>query len=258
MEEKTMIPESAKGMEYLVNLGRERTDIPTVTIDGETYTNSNLVRIPKVPAPRPACFTTATLHGLVEFLLADVDGILDQFSSVLVNVESPTRVVVYSPFYGDEKKRDVIARCEVNPSSLNTDCYMDAEDFNVMIQTKVVQSPNRDLVLKFVGSMRDEQSNAVADDGFSQRVTVKTGVAQVGDVTIVNPVSLAPRRTFPEISQPESPFILRLKEGPCAALFSCNDNEWKNDAIFSIGCYLRGFLSHHAETDDPRFVVIAG
>ena len=129
---------------------------------------------------------------------------------------------------------------------------LDAEEFNVMLQARVVQSANRDLVLRFVGTMRDEQSNQTADDGFSQRVTVRTGVAQVGDVTIVNPVYLAPRRTFPEIDQPESPYILRLREGPQAALFRADDQAWRVEAIASIGAWLRDRLQAA-----PGCVVIA-
>lgn len=169
-----------------------------------------------------------------------------------MTVESPQRVSVYSPIYGEDQKRDLLARCEISISDLHTDTYLDAEEFNVMLQARVVQSANRDLVLRFVGTMRDEQSNQTADDGFSQRVTVRTGVAQVGDVTIVNPVYLAPRRTFPEIDQPESPYILRLREGPQAALFRADDQAWRVEAIASIGAWLRDRLQAA-----PGCVVIA-
>lgn len=44
-ENMKTIPESAEGMEYLVDLGRERTKIRTVVIDGHTYTVDNLRRV---------------------------------------------------------------------------------------------------------------------------------------------------------------------------------------------------------------------
>lgn len=239
-------------MEYLVGLGRERTDIRTVEINGETYTTDNLNRVKPVYPERPQPFFAATLSGLVDFLRYDVDGLSDLHSRYIVSVDSHYSVSVYSPIYGPECKRDRVAVCSIDTSPLHTDCFLDAEDFNIMLQAKVIQSPNRDLVLKFVGSMRDEQSNQTADDGFSQRVTIKTGVAQVGDVTVVNPVYLAPRRTFPEIEQPESPYVLRLKEGPQAALFKTDDLQWKVEAITRIGQYLRDALKEF-----PQYVVIA-
>ena len=239
-------------MEYLVNLGRERTDIRTVEINGETYTPDNLTRVKPVYPERPQHFRTSTLSGLVDFLRYDVDGLSDLHKKYIVSVDSPCLVSVHSPIYGPDCRRDCVAMCDIVTSNLSTDCFMDAEDFNIMLQAKVIQSPNRDLVLKFVGSMRDEQSNQTADDGFSQRVTIKTGVAQVGDVTVVNPVYLAPRRTFPEIEQPESPYVLRLKEGPQAALFRTDDLQWKVEAITRIGQYLRDALKEF-----PQYVVIA-
>lgn len=247
-----IIPEQPEGMEYLVGLGRERTDIRIVDINGYAYTVDRLSRVEPVYPERPTRFTAATLSGLVSFLIADVDHMLDKHNQYLVSVESPGAVSVYSPIYGEDQKRDLVARCEVDLRRLDTDRFMDAEDFNVMLQARVIQSANRDLVLKFVGSMKDEQSNQTADDGFSQRVTIKTGVAQMGEATVVNPVYLAPRRTFPEVAQPESPYVLRLKEGPAAALFCADDNSWRVEAIANIGKWLRERLDCHG-----AFVVIA-
>ena len=61
-----------------------------------------------------------------------------------------------------------------------------------------------------------------------------------------------PRRTFPEIDQPESPYILRLREGPQAALFRADDQAWRVEAIASIGAWLQDRLQAA-----PGCVVIA-
>lgn len=246
------IPESREGMEYLVNLGRERTDVRVVEINGEHYTPDELNLIEKPLPKRCDTFTAATLTGLVDYLLSGTDEFIGVYKRVLVNVESAQRVRVLGPICGIDNSRDVIALCSVDMPVLETGVYKDPEDFNVMLQTRVLQSPNRDLVLKFVGSLKAEQSNQTADDGFSQRVTVKTGVASVGEATVVNPVYLAPRRTFPEVAQPESPYVLRFKEGPKCALYQTDTYTWRNEAIANIGQWLREKLDGH-----PEFVVIA-
>lgn len=252
MKNAPSIPESREGMEYLVNLGRERADVRVVEINGEYYTPDTLRRIEKPLPKRCETFRAATLTGLVDYLLSGIDEFIGEYKRVLVNVETPTYVEVLSPIHGSDARRDCIAVCQIDQPSLHRDFYMDPEDFNIMLQTRVLQSPNRDLVLKFVGSLKDEQSNQTADDGFSQRVTVKTGVATVGDVTVVNPVYLAPRRTFPEVAQPESPYVLRFREGPKCALFDTDNLTWRNEAIENIGQWLREKLDGH-----PEFVVIA-
>jgi len=49
-----------------------------------------------------------------------------------------------------------------------------------------------------------------------------TGVAAVENINLPNTVTLKPFRTFAEVSQPESEFVLRLKEGNRVGLFEAD------------------------------------
>lgn len=97
-------------------------------------------------------------------------------------------------------------------------------------------------ILQVVGNLKDEAVKTYADDGTSQIVTAKVGLTRPPEnVLLPNPVSLRPYRTFPEVEQPTSPFILRMqstKEGPQVALFEADGGKWKLDAIASIRDYL--------------------
>ena len=46
-----------------------------------------------------------------------------------------------------------------------------------------------------------------------QKVAARTGFATTGLAAVPNPVTLKPFRTFVEVPQPASEFVLRLKEG---------------------------------------------
>ena len=81
---------------------------------------------------------------------------------------------------------------------------------------------------------KEDAIKSISDDGVSQAATIKTGVASVNDVKVPNPVVLAPFRTFPEISQPESKFIFRMQSGPRAALFEADGGAWRNEAMMKI------------------------
>jgi hypothetical protein len=98
---------------------------------------------------------------------------------------------------------------------------------------------NRAKVLQLVGNLRKEQSMQTADDGVSQKVTVNAGVVKAADVIVRNPVPLTPFRTFREVEQPESPFVLRVNEEARAALFTGDGSAWKLQAVARIGGYLR-------------------
>ena len=85
----------------------------------------------------------------------------------------------------------------------------------------------------------------VNDDGFTQNITAKAGIARIAQVDLPNPVTLQPYRTFIEVEQPESQFVLRVKADPNdttepirCALFPADGNRWKAEASQNIKEYL--------------------
>ena len=109
----------------------------------------------------------------------------------------------------------------------------------VFIQSSFVDKGDKTVLLQYTGLIKNEAVKTTGDDGVSQQVTVKTGVASVGQAIVPNPVELAPYRTFPEVEQPISKFIFRMQEGPRAALYEADGGAWRNKAILSIKEYLQ-------------------
>lgn len=61
--------------------------------------------------------------------------------------------------------------------------------------TRTVKNEDRDITLKVVGNIKEENEASIGDDdGTSQSVVEKTGVASVSNVKVPNPVLLAPYR----------------------------------------------------------------
>lgn len=80
-----------------------------------------------------------------------------------------------------------------------------------------------------------------------ERDIVTAGITKVNEIEVKNPVTLRPFRTFAEVEQPQSKFIVRLrdaKEGmpPGVALFEVADYSWKLKAMLSIKQYLAAKL----------------
>lgn len=82
-----------------------------------------------------------------------------------------------------------------------------------------------------------ELARGAIDDGISQTVAAKTGIATVSNVTLPPIIKLAPYRTFVEVEQPEGEFLLRLQNGPKAALFEADGGAWKIQARKNIKNY---------------------
>lgn len=205
---------------------------------GGRYTWVKPAEPDRIKKPEP--FETYTLDGLIDYIKEDVDGFFqDKEVRYIVRVLSPTVVQVLSPVTGYHMERVQVALCDAQVPKIDFGVYMDQESFQIMLQTGFEPGDNRAKVLQLVGNLRKEQSMQTADDGVSQKVTVNAGVVKAADVIVKNPVPLTPYRTFREIVQPESPFVLRVDENANAALFTGDGSAWKLEAVWKIGAYLR-------------------
>ena len=68
---------------------------------------------------------------------------------------------------------------------------------------------------------------------------MKSGVASLAKATAPNPVTLRPYRTFTEVAQPSSQFVLRINKDAELALFEADGGKWKLEAIKNIADYLK-------------------
>ena len=223
--------ENKEALQYLVNLGEEKD--PIVTLPQGTYTKKNLERVCEVTA---ATLKVSTLTGLVDYIKTNIDNLE---SKLLIQVKSYREVRLYSPLNADRDRELFIQAEAMLPDNVEYGRFLNTERFNIMLQSAFVDNDDKKVLLKYTGLIQDEAVKTTGDDGVSQQVTVKTGVASVGQAVVPNPVTLAPYRTFPEIEQPESKFIFRMQEGPRAALFEADGGAWRNKAIMGIKEYLQ-------------------
>lgn len=218
---------------YVVELGNRKE----VEINGHMYSNNNLelIRTPSISTIR-----VNTLTGLVTYIKSRFDGIGNR--KYMVHVESPTEVCFISSFGGNDNGRDILISAKPLLPQINFNRYMGTEEFNVMLQSSFVKNEDRGLLLKFSGNVQENTSRKTQDDGITQVVEMKTGVTNIQNVIVPNPVTLAPYRSFTEIEQVESDFIFRVKEGPQCAIYEADGGAWRNETMKRIKDYLRAEL----------------
>jgi len=123
--------------------------------------------------------------------------------------------------------------------------FIDPEEFIIRAQSQFVETEDLAKIRAIVGNVKSEEVFQFSDDGISQQVTAKTGIARVENVVLPPRVKLAPYRTFVEIEQPISEFIFRAKkanETPNFALFEADGGAWRIEAMKRIKAYLEGQL----------------
>ncbi|KOR24168.1 hypothetical protein [Clostridium sp. L74] len=219
-----------EALEYLVNLGEKRD--PIIQLDQGTFSTKGLDR---VTGPLADTLTVSTLTGLVDYIKANIDILPEQ---LLVQVKSYDEVRLYSPLNPDREREEYIRAKAILPNNIYYDRFIGSEEFNIMLQSSFVDVGDKEVLLKYTGLIKDEAVKSTGDDGVSQAVTIKTGVASVGQAAVPNPVTLAPYRTFPEIEQPLSKFIFRMQQGPSAAIYEADGGAWRNEAMRRIKAYL--------------------
>lgn len=190
---------------------------------------------------RVAPIRLRSLTGFVGFIKENID-LLDLEKHIVV-VDSPTVVSFCSALSERDRARDVVVRAEASPPGFPFGEFKGLEEFNILVQSRIVAGDDRAEVLRLVGNVTDEAVKTEADDGVTQRVTARVGVSRVEDAEVPNPVTLRPYRTFLEVEQPASPFILRLRTGAgqapvTAALFEADGGAWKDAAVQAVVQYV--------------------
>lgn len=215
-------------LEYLTGLGKP----DVIEVDGQNYTTNQLRHI-KEPAPKAV--EIITLSGLLDYIDTNIDDL--ELDNLMIHVCSPREVKLYSSI-GHDANRECYISCRALTPDIAFNCFRDPEKFNITLQSCFAETEDIVQLLKVVGNIKEESVRAVGDDGISQEVTAKTGIARVGDVIVPNPVMLAPYRTFPEVEQPTSRFVFRMQNGPRCALFEADGGMWRNEAMTNIKEYL--------------------
>ena len=180
-----------------------------------------------------------TLTGLVNYIKANLER---SGSSFLLHVENEKTVSLNGLLTIDGRRETLVEATAIIPS-FPFNRYIDAEEFIIAFQSKFVNTPDREKLLKVMGNVTESNVKTTGDDGVSQSVEIKQGIASKAEVLVPNPVTLAPYRTFLEVEQPESEFIFRMQKGPTGAIFEADGGAWRNQAISNIRDYLKEELS---------------
>jgi hypothetical protein len=222
------------------------------TVDGHEYISRSLKLPPAEPIP--SSLSISTLSGLISYFENDPESVTGNYP-LLIHVMSPTKVVLASAFSGRHAERSTLitADCSDCISNFRFEAYTPLESMIIGLQSQFKQTPDRDLILSVLGNLRDERVATYGDDGVTQAVTTRKGIALGEQTPVPRIVKLAPYRTFGEVEQPLSDFVLRLKqesEGkpPSAALFEAGGGAWRLEAIELIRSHLNTILNINALT----------
>lgn len=261
-----------EAIEKIVSLARPEV----ITVNGKTFSNQDFAEI-KVTKHYPQELKLSSLDSVVQMVrkeavmlcsselrsvLMEETGVdTPRFAAdelkvygeqmIFVSVEEYNRVRVFSSY--DEwmqRERYYMAQADV-PGFREGWQY--AEDMIIKLRSLFLQTEDVDYLLNLISHMDSKESVSSSDNGITQTVETKKGVSLKETVQVRPRVRLTPFRTFLEVEQPESEFLLRVKEGQIG-LFEADGGVWKMVAKKRVKEWLENQLQDLIE--DGRVIVM--
>jgi hypothetical protein len=185
---------------------------------------------------------------LVDYLAAGIDAV--EPSRNVVHVLDPQTVLLQGTADGELMgERPCLARVAfpLGVTGFPFGEWQPAETFVLGLQAQFVPTKERDELLTLVSSIRGGDVRETTDNGFAQEVKATKGVPLVSNVQAPSRVRLQPYRTFREVEQPASDFVLRLAQcremKPKLLLAEADGGAWRLEAVQRVADWLRSRLS---------------
>ena len=239
-----------EALKFLVGLKENKT----YEIGDATFSDNQLVQVVgKKYYPEPV--QVGSLDALVKLIrveLADyTTGVRTCGLPLFVHVAGPTSVKVFSRL--DERSaRDWLYKAMASDVNFESG-WRDQQSAIIEVKSRFLPTEDSEYLLKLISSINQDEGVKSTDNGVSQTVVVKTGVSLQDTATVKPRLELQPFRTFLEVEQPVSEFILRLDDKGRVGLFEADGGIWKIEAKQNIAAYLETEL---ADEIDGSLVVV--
>ncbi len=222
----------------------QKTTQPLVQqIDGSTFTinGDGTAReiLPSIHHP-----DTLALHSL--------EALVKMVQTESVNIDSPLYITIPNHLtvrcFGQPRPdarffRQVHYEAKATDVPGFQDGFRDQEKAIIELRSRFASGDGVDYLLDLLSRISKESGVTTNDNGISQTVEARRGVALKTTVQVRPRVPLRPFRTFQEVEQPESEFLLRLDEDGNIGLFEADGGMWKLTARQTIKAFLEERLS---------------
>lgn len=221
-----------EAIDRLTELGETKI----LTIRGKEYSSKH---IELVEEPVPNTIQFSCLDSVIGYINSSIDSLIAE--RLFLNVIAPDTVVLLSYIEMSTMQRAIWCGARLMAHQFAFGNSMGQEEFTIALQTQFVQTLERDQLLKIVGSITADEITVSDDDGVTQRITLRSGVTLKDRIELPSPIVLTPYRTFREVDQVDSPFILRARKssaGTQLSLHEADGGAWKLEAVARVAQYL--------------------
>ena len=217
----------------------------TYEIDGRTYSSEALKRIDP-PKYKPEPITVTGLDSICKLVQNEAKAV---GRKIFVRIAAYNKVSVFST-YDDQYERSYLYRCEADTPNVTVDRFLDYEKAVIELRSLYIPNEGSEYLLKLLGSITSESKVTSSDNGVTQTVEAKSGISLLQNVQVRSRVNLRPFRTFIEVDQPESEFLLRISGDGKIGLYEADGGVWKLEATRNVATYFEKELKDLIKTGD--------
>lgn len=212
-------------LQYLVGL----KDNKTYNFDGYTYSDHELHRI-EPPHYSKKSIEFGSLDAIVKMIRTELPEYRNM--PLFIHVENHKTIYVFTRTdEREEREFPYIAKCK------DTDFregWREQQEAIIELRSRFIPNEDSDYLINLISRINNDQGVKSEDNGVSQTVTTKQGVSLMQTEAVKPRLSLIPFRSFREVPQPESEFILRLDDKGRIGLFEADGGIWKIEAKINI------------------------
>ena len=209
----------------------------TEEIDGQTYSDRQLIRVPpRVDQPKE--ITVNSLDGIAQLIQAEG---IHASNRIFLHIVNPVGIRAFST-YGDYFTRAFLYRADYDGPTFQ-EGFREQQKAIIELRSRFISNEGSEYLLNLLSRITKESTISSMDNGVTQAVEAKQGIALAAKVAVKPRVLLRPYRTFLEVEQPESEFLLRLNEDGNVGLFEADGGAWKQAAKANIKAYFNQALA---------------
>ena len=211
----------------------EKLSAPTIhEFEGSVFSNQQLVHImDKKPMPR--CIDLTGLDSICKMVRNEAEHVGLQ---IFIQVKDYKSVSVFTELDEDED-RLYLYKCVADTPAVTTDRFMAYEKAVIELRSLYIPNEGTQYLLKLLSSISNESKVTSSDNGVTQQVEARSGIALSSMVPVEPRVTLQPFRTFIEVAQPASEFLLRINERGEIGFFPADGGVWKLEATRNVAAY---------------------
>ena len=190
----------------------ELAGVKTFCVDGKTYADSKVFEVrPALDKPEKKELTS--LDALVKLVKTEAVSILG-IHPLFITVNKFDEVNCFTAINRDERneRAELYTAKAADVVGWNPETKLGFEQAQIAIQTRFQKTADRDYILRLCSQITCGSKVTYNDNGMATSVVTQKGVALQASETIKPLVSLKPFRTFQEVDQPESLFLIRVDE----------------------------------------------